>query len=118
MQIFHNSRCGKSRNAIQFFESHGFKLELIEYLKNPPTISRLKEIITKSGIKVEDFVRKSEAEFKETPNNTDLNDAQLIELMVLHPILIQRPIVISEKGIWIARTDEKLQEILHILQAK
>lgn len=118
MQIFHNSRCGKSRNAIQFFEGHGFKLEIIEYLKFPPTISGLKEIIAKSGLKAEDFVRKNEAEFKEIPNNNNLSDAELIEQMVKHPILIQRPIVISEKGVWVARSEEKLHEILHILQSK
>lgn len=112
IQIYHNPRCGKSREAKTVLEEKGVDFETIEYLKTPLTKVTLKELIDKIGIKPEELVRKQEAVFKEKYKGTDLNDSQWIEAMVENPKLIERPIVVNGDKAVVARPAEKVDEVL------
>lgn len=112
IQIYHNSRCGKSRECLVFLENSGQKYEIIKYLEDVPTFEKLKEIIEKIGIKPIELVRRKEkiwiADFKDK----SLNDDEIIQAMVSNPILIERPIVINGNKAVIARPLENAAAIL------
>lgn len=112
IQIYHNPRCGKSREAKSILEEKGLDFETIEYLKYPLTKATLEELVEKIGISPEDLVRKQEGIFKDKYKNTDLNDSQWIEAMIEHPILIERPIVVNGNKAVVARPAEKVEEVL------
>ncbi len=112
-KIFHNPRCSKSRQALQLLNDKQQEIEIIEYLKTPPTAKQLKEIIKMLGISPRDLLRKGEKEYKGTGlDNMELTDAQLIDAMVAHPKLIERPIVIKDGEARIGRPPEQVLEIL------
>lgn len=100
IQIYHNSRCGKSRECLVFLENSGQKFEIIKYLENIPTFEELKIIIKKLGLKPIELVRHKEKIWIENFKNLAMNDAEIIQAMISNPILIERPIVINgEKGV-------------------
>ena len=107
IQIFHNSRCSKSRQCLSLIENSGKKFEVIKYLENPPTITELTEIISKLGIDPIELVRKKEKIWIEEFKNKTFSSQELIEIMVKNPILIERPIVINGKKAVVARPIEK-----------
>ena len=89
------------------------EIDVVEYLKNPPTVKRLKEILSLLAISPRDLMRKKEAEYKELRlNNSDLSDENLIEFMVNHPILIERPIVLANGKAALGRPPEDVLNIL------
>lgn len=106
--VYHNSRCSKSRCAIDFLNEKGIDFEVVEYLKDVPTKTELKELISKLNIKPEDLIRKGEDEFKENFKGKELTDDQWIEAMVKYPKLIERPIVIKGGKAVIARPAENI----------
>jgi len=107
IQIYHNSRCSKSRQCLQLLEDSGKKFEAVKYLENPPTISELNDLISKLGIEPIDLVRKKEKLWIEEFKNKSLSSKELIEIMIKNPILIERPIVINGNKAVVARPIEK-----------
>ena len=112
IQIYHNSRCSKSRKCLSLIENSGKKFEVIKYLENPPTISELTNLISKLGIEPIDLVRKKEKLWIENYKNKVLSSNELIEIMSKNPILIERPIVIKGNKAVVARPIEKSLEII------
>ena len=112
IQIFHNSRCGKSRECLAFIEDSGKEFEIIKYLENVPTIEELTEIIRKLNIKPIELVRQKEKIWIDTYKNKTMTDYEIIKTMVENPILIERPIVINGEKAVIARPLENAKSIL------
>lgn len=113
VKILHNPRCSKSRQTLALIEGKGITPEIIEYLKTPPTKAELTDILAKLGMKPRDLMRKGEAEYKDNNlNDTALSDDQLIDAMVAHPKLIERPIVLKDGQVRIGRPPESVLEIL------
>ena len=109
--IFHNPNCSTSRNVLQMIRDQGHEPEVVQYLKTPPTKKRLKELIAATGLPVRDVIRQKEAPYAELGLDKASED-QLLDAMVAHPILINRPIVETPKGARLCRPKEVLQEIL------
>lgn len=111
-RIYHNPRCGKSRGALAILEEKGVAFEIVEYLKTPPTKEELRAIVKKLGIKPEALVRKGEDVYKEKFSGKALNDDQWLDALTKHPILIERPIIVSGDRAVIGRPPEKVLELL------
>lgn len=110
---YHNPRCGKSRQAVQLLKEQGVELEIIEYLKTPPSFEELSDIIQKLGGNPRDIIRKKEVEY--TAKGLDdktLDQDTLITIMINNPILIERPIVIANGKAAIGRPPEAVLAIL------
>lgn len=107
IQVYHNSRCSKSRQCLALIENSGQKFEVIKYLENPLTITELTEIISKLKIEPIELVRKKEKIWIEKFKNIALSPTEIIEIMVKNPILIERPIVINGNKAVVARPIEK-----------
>lgn len=113
VKIYHNPRCSKSRQTLQLLQEQNIEVEIIEYLKNPPTVAELSDILQKLNIEPRALMRKNEAEYKETGmNNPDLSSNELIKGMVATPKLIERPIVLTNNKAAIGRPPESVLEIL------
>jgi arsenate reductase len=110
--IFHNPRCTKSRQTLALLQESGAEPEIVEYLKTPPTAAELKAIVAKLGMRPEQLVRKGEDIYKASYAGKTLTDAQWIEAMVKHPILIERPIVVSGSRAVLGRPPENVKELL------
>ena len=111
--IYHNPRCSKSRQTLQLIEAYGIKPKIVEYLQTPPSAAELKDILRKLGIKPRDLLRSGEARYAELElKDAKLDDDALIVIMTENPILIERPIVVSEDKAAIGRPPEKVLEIL------
>ena len=106
--ILHNPRCGKSRDALKLLQDGGVDVEVIEYLKTPPTAAQIKTILKKLGMKPEELVRKGEAIYKERYAGKTLSDAEWIAAMVEHPILIERPIFVKGDKAVVGRPPERV----------
>ncbi|MBL1320172.1 MAG: arsenate reductase (glutaredoxin) [Methylophaga sp.] len=113
ISIYHNPRCSKSRQTLALIEEQGVKPHIIEYIKTPPTIEELAEVLAQLGFSARDLLRKGEAIYKEL-NLADksLTDQQLIEAMCEYPKLIERPIVIHNGKAKIGRPPESVLELL------
>ncbi|ROL66372.1 arsenate reductase (glutaredoxin) [Pseudomonas vranovensis] len=113
LTLYHNPRCSKSRGALELLEARGLAPTVVRYLETPPTADELKALLGKLGISARQLLRSGEDEYK-TLNLTDasLSEAQLIEAMVQHPKLIERPILIAGDKAAIGRPPEKVLEIL------
>lgn len=112
IQIYHNSRCGKSRECLVFLENSGHKYEIIKYLEEIPTFEELKEITRKLDIKPIELVRRKEKIWTENFKDKQLTDDEIIQAMISNPILIERPIVVNGDKAVIARPLEKAAAIL------
>ncbi len=111
--IYHNPACGTSRNTLAMIRQSGEEPVVIEYLKTPPSRERLLELIGKMGITPRALLRKKGTPYEELGlDNEGLSDAQLVDAMMAHPILINRPIVETEKGVRLCRPSEVVLEIL------
>jgi arsenate reductase len=110
--IYHNPKCTKSRAALALLQEHGIEPKVIEYLQTPPTAAELKAIVAKLGIAPEQLVRKGEDVYKANYAGKKLTDAQWIEAMVSHPILIERPIVVTGNRAMIGRPPENINPLL------
>jgi arsenate reductase len=110
--IYHNPRCGTSRNVLQALRDGGAEPVVIEYLKTPPDRATLEKLIAAMGVPVREVVRTKEALFKELGLDApSVSDEQLLDAMMAHPILINRPIVVAPKGTMLVRPSERLAEI-------
>ena len=112
IQIYHNSRCGKSRECLAFFEDSGKEFEIIKYLDDVPTFDELKAIIKKLDLKPIELVRRKEKIWIENFKDKTMSDDKIIQSMISNPILIERPIVINGDKAVIARPLEKAAAIL------
>lgn len=112
IQIFHNSRCGKSRNCLAFIAESGKEFEVIKYLENSPTLEELSNIIEKLKITPIELVRTKEKIWIENYKNKTLSNKEIIQAMALNPILIERPIVINGDKAVIARPFDKVKSLL------
>jgi arsenate reductase (glutaredoxin) len=110
--IYHNPKCTKSRAALALLQERGIQPKVIEYLKTPPTAQDLEAIIGKLGITPEQLVRKGEEVYKANYAGRKLTDAGWIEAMVRHPILIERPIVVTANRAVIGRPPENINQLL------
>ena len=111
--IYHNPKCSKSRQTLELLSAKGITPTIIEYIKNPPTVEKLKEILSQLGIAPRDLMRKKEDTYKELDLGiSSLSDKDLIDLMVEHPILIERPIVIANGKAVLGRPPEQVFDIL------
>lgn len=113
IKIFHNPRCSKSRQTLELLQNSDQQPEIVEYLKTPPSKQELKDILDMLGLSPRQLMRTHEAEYKGNGlDDEKLSDDQLIDAMVSHPKLIERPIVISNGKAAIGRPPEKVLEIL------
>jgi len=108
--IYHNPRCGKSRETLKRLEQHGCDIEVVEYLKTPPTTDELKAILKKLETDASSLVRRKDYRSLDLPE--DATEAELIELMTQHPKIMERPIVVVGKRARIGRPPENVDEIL------
>ena len=112
-KIYHNSRCSKSRATIAILEQNDVDFDIVNYLIEPPSESELRAILNDLGMSARELLRKGESEYKELElSNKTLSEDELIKAMLEHPILIERPIVRTEKGIAIGRPPENIRSIL------
>ena len=111
--IFHNPKCGTSRNTLAIMQASGETPEVIEYLKTPPSREYLVELLALMHIAPRELIRSKENIYSELGlDNPTLTDAQLIDAMIAHPILINRPIVVTNKGAALCRPAEWVFELL------
>lgn len=112
MKIYHNPRCMKSRETLQIVEKKAKNLEIIEYLKTPPTEKEIETLLKKLGMKAEEIVRKKEKLFLEKYKGKKLTEKQWIKALAENPILIERPIFVNGNKAVIGRPPENVKKIL------
>ncbi|MCL6266113.1 arsenate reductase (glutaredoxin) [Flagellimonas myxillae] len=112
IKIYHNPRCRKSREGLEYLENSGEPFEVVRYLDNVPTMDELATLIEYLGIPPEALVRKNEAIWKEQFKGKNLSDSEIIEAMVQHPKLIERPIIVKDKKAVIGRPADKISILL------
>lgn len=111
--IYHNPACGTSRNTLAMIRQSGEEPEVIEYLKTPPSRERLSELARAMGISVRALLREKGTPYAELGlADSKWTDDELIGFMLAHPILIQRPIVVTDKGVRMCRPSELVLELL------
>ena len=111
--IYHNPDCGTSRNTLAMIRQSGVEPAVIEYLKMPPSRERLKELIATMGIPVRAVLREKGTPYKELGlDDPKWSDEDLLDLMMAHPILINRPIVVTPKGVRLCRPSETAIDLL------
>jgi arsenate reductase len=111
VKIYHNPRCSKSRATLELLQSRGISPEIIEYLVTPPDAATLKRLLSKLGLEVRDIVRFNEQEFKDSGLDKSASNAELFELLLEHPKLIERPIVEFGERARIGRPPEQVLEL-------
>ncbi len=113
VRIYHNPRCSKSRQTLQLLEEHSITPEVVEYLKTPPDVEELAKLLDMLGLEPRELMRRKEKEYKESgADSPDLTRDELIALMVRHPKLIERPIVVKDGKAALGRPPESVLDIL------
>jgi len=113
--IFHNPSCGTSRNTLALIRHAGIEPVVIEYLKTPPSKEKLRELVAAMGISVRELLRQKGTPYAELGlEDPRLSDEQLLDAMFAHPILINRPIVVTELGTKLCRPSEEVLELLPV----
>jgi arsenate reductase len=111
--IYHNPSCGTSRNTLALIRNAGIEPTIIEYLKTPPSRETLKDLISRAGLTVREAIREKGTPYAELGlDDPTLTDEQLLDAMQAHPILINRPIVVTEIGVRLSRPSELVLDIL------
>jgi len=111
--IYHNPDCGTSRNTLAMIRNAGIEPHVVEYLKTPPARALLKQLIDRMGISARDLLREKGTPFSELGlGDPSLSDEQLVDAMMDHPILINRPIVVTPAGVRLCRPSEAVLDIL------
>jgi len=113
--IYHNPQCGTSRNVLGLIRNAGIEPEIIEYLKTPPTREKLRELIAQMGTPVREVVREKEGIYRELGLG-DVDDEALVDAMLAHPVLINRPIVVTPLATRLCRPSEAVLDILPLPQ--
>lgn len=112
VKIYHNPRCAKSRETLAILEKEKADVEVVEYLKNPPSEKELKSMLKKLGLKAEDIVRKKELFFREKFSKKKFTEAQWLKILVKNPVLIERPVVVKGTKAVIGRPPENVLSII------
>jgi arsenate reductase len=113
LTLYHNPRCSKSRSALQILEERGLNPTIVRYLETPPTATELESLLSKLGVSPRQLLRTGEDEYSALGlASAELTEQQLIEAMVSHPKLIERPILIAGDRAVVGRPPEKVLEIL------
>ncbi|WP_024511125.1 arsenate reductase (glutaredoxin) [Bradyrhizobium sp. ARR65] len=111
--IYHNPDCGTSRNTLGMIRNAGIEPHVIEYLKTPPSRALLKQLIARMGISVRALLREKGTPYRELGlDNEALSDDELLDAMMAHPILINRPIVVTPNGVRLCRPSELVIDLL------
>ena len=115
--IYHNQDCGTSRNTIGLIRNAGIEPHLIEYLKTPPSRTMLLSLVERMGLTVRDILREKDTPFAALGlADPSLTDDQLLDAIAAHPILIERPIVVTPLGVRLCRPSEKVLALLPATQ--
>tara|TARA_R110000782_G_scaffold78276_1_gene154819 strand:- start:21427 stop:21855 length:429 start_codon:yes stop_codon:yes gene_type:complete len=115
--IYHNPECGTSRNTLAMIRNAGIEPHVVEYLKTPPSRVLLESLIERANIAPRALLREKGTPYAELGlDNPDLTDAQLIEVMMEHPILINRPLVVSPLGVKLCRPSEEVLDLIPAAQ--
>ena len=109
--IYHNPKCSNSRGALALIQDAGFEPTIIEYLKTPPSRAEMAALVAKMGVAARDLVRAKEAVYGELGLD-GADDGALLDAMAAHPVLINRPIVVTEKGARLCRPPETVSALL------
>ena len=116
--IYHNPACGTSRNTLALIRAAGVEPHVIEYLKDPPSRATLEDLIERMDISARDLLRDKQAVYTELGlDDPALDESALIDAMMAHPILINRPIVVSPKGVRLCRPSERVLDLIPPLPA-
>lgn len=111
--IYHNPECGTSRNTLALIRNTGIEPHVVEYLKTPPARTLLEQLIQRAGISPRDLLREKGTPYADLGlGNESLSDAALIDAMMAHPVLINRPLVVSPLGVQLCRPSEAVLDIL------
>ena len=111
--IFHNNRCSNSRGALALLRKRGIEPNIVDYLATPLTASELSELVEHLGVPVRDVLRSKEAEYKSLGlDQPGTSDAQIYAAVAAHPVLLNRPIVVTPKGAALCRPPEKILALL------
>ena len=111
--IYHNPKCETSRNTLALIRNAGIEPTIIEYLAHPPSREQLKAMISAAGLMVRDVLRQKGTPYLELGlENPNLTDDELLDAMMQHPILINRPLVVTERGTRLSRPSEVVLDIL------
>jgi arsenate reductase (glutaredoxin) len=111
--IYHNPNCGTSRNALQAIRDAGHEPTVVEYLKEPLDVDGIRALLTRLGARPRDILRRRGTPYDELGlDDPKWTDDQLVDCMAAHPILIERPIVVTDKGARLCRPSETVQELL------
>jgi len=111
--IYHDPECGTSRNTLAMIRNAGIEPHVIEYLKTPPSRALLIELVDRAGITPRDLLREKGTPYAELGlGNTRLSDAALVDAMMAHPVLINRPLVVSPLGVKLCRPSEAVLDLL------
>ena len=115
--IYHNPECGTSRNTLALIRNAGVEPHIVEYLKSPPSRAMLAQLIRRAGLSPRELLREKGTPFQELGlDNPALSDDALLDAMMAHPILINRPLVVTPWGVALCRPSEKLLDILPLDQ--
>lgn len=111
IQIYHNPRCRKSRETLQLIENQTSDFEIVEYLKNIPTKEELEKLLHKLNMSVDAIIRKEEQVYKEKFKGKNFTDSEWLQILIEHPKLIQRPIVVRNNKAIIGRPPENVNSL-------
>ena len=111
-RLYHNPRCSKSRQALELLRQHETEPEIILYLDSPPSITELRDLLTKLAFRASDLLRKGESIYKEKVKPYDLTEQDLLALMVEYPKLIERPIAVCGKRAVLGRPPENVLKLM------
>lgn len=111
--IYHNPKCSSSRNTLELIRQHGVEPQIIDYLSNPPNKSELQTILRQMGCGVRDLIRQKESVYTELQlGAAKWSDDELLDMLIAHPILMNRPIVVTSLGVRLCRPADLVLEIL------
>lgn len=111
--IYHNPACGTSRNTLAMIRNAGIEPHVIEYLKTPPSRALLQQLAVRMGVSLRELLREKGTPYAELGlGNAALTDDQLLDAIMAHPILINRPIVVTPKGVKLCRPSEQVLDLL------
>jgi len=113
IKIYHNARCKKSREGLQFLQNLGVEFTVVEYLKKPLPVSELRDILKKLGRKPDEILRKQEEYYKKELKNKNFTDEEWLIIMTENPILLQRPIVVGKYKAVIAQPPELILQVIN-----
>ena len=117
--IYHNPACGTSRNTLAMIRNAGIEPHVVEYLQSPPSRALLKQLLARAGLSVRDALREKGTPYAELGlGDTALTDEQLLDAVEAHPVLLNRPLVVSPKGVRLCRPSEAVLDLLPAQQGE